>query len=282
MMGRDTIDRRDEERQADANPRAILRVPEVLIAVAAAPGGAHLADLVQTLGLPKTSLHRILRTLESGGYLLRDSQTYKPGPESFRLARLLATAITSADFPACARIEMERLASETGETVMLSELAEGGKESIYLEVIESSSPLRFTMRPGHRRPLYSVASGKVMLAFQPAQTQARYIEQADFVAFTPETASRDRLPGILAKVATTGVVMDRNGIIEGASAIASPVFDANGTAFAAISVAGPTERIEYNRERISVLVRQAGEQISRRLGLTTNYPPSPTTVSGRK
>lgn len=282
MSDRNLSHRGEDERQADANPRAVLRVPEVLIAVAAAPGGAHLADLVQELKLPKTSLHRMLRTLESGGYVARDGQTYKPGPETFRLARLLGAATPVADFPACARGQMEWLAEETGETVMLSELSDSGTESIYLEVIESSAPLRFAMRPGHRRPLYSVASGKAMLAFQPRQAQALYIEQADFVAFTPDTTTRAALPAVLDRVAAEGVVLDRNGIIEGASAIASPLFDADGRAFAAISVAGPTDRIEGQHARIADLVRQAGERVSRRLGLTAAYPPRPGTVLARK
>lgn len=250
----------------DANPRAVLRVPEVLMAVAASPGGAHLPDLVEALGLPKTSLHRILRTLESGGYLEREGQVWRCGPESLRLARLLAGGGEARSFPACARPAMERLARETGETVMLSELSHCGRESIYLDVIESDSPLRFAMRPGHRRPLYSVASGKAMLAFQPAEAQARYIEQTDFIRFTPETATREALPGILAEAAAAGVVMDRNGIIDGASAIASPVSDAQGRVFAALSVAGPTERIERNREAITALVRAAAQDVTRRLG----------------
>ena len=277
----------DDERHADANPRAVLRVPEVLIAVAAAPGGAHLTDLVQELNLPKTSLHRILRTLEAGAYLVRDGQSYRPGPESFRLARLLGAANPVAAFPACARSHMEWLADETGETVMLSELSESGTESVYLEVIESSAPLRFAMRPGHRRPLYSVASGKAILAFQSGAVQARYVDQAEFIAFTPETTTRENMRAVLAQVAVDGVVLDRNGMIEGASAIASPLFDADGQVVAAISVAGPTERIENHRARIADLVRQAGERISRRLGLLGAYPPganpaSPGTVSARR
>lgn len=271
----------DEDRPADAAPRAVLRVPDVLMAVAATPGGAHLTELVRALGLPKTSLHRILRALESGGYLQRDGQTYRCGPESARLARLLGSATAPVGFPACARPIMERLATETGETVMLSELSEDGRESVYLDVIESSSPLRFAMRPGNRRPLYSVASGKAMLAFQPAQARVRYLEQTDFIRFTSETATRETLPGMLAEIAVDGVALDCNGIIDGASAIASPVFDGEGRAFAALSVAGPTDRIKRSRQPLSRIAGQAGEEVSRLLGLKGSYPPKPPSVSGR-
>jgi len=263
----------EDKGQSDGNPRAVLRVPEVLIAVASAPEGAVLGNLVTELNLPKTSLHRILRTLEAGGYVLRDGQTYRPGPESFRLARLLGAAAPQEAFPGCARSELERLAQQTGETVMLSELSDNGNESVYLEVIESHAMLRFTMKPGHRRPLYSVASGKAMLAFQPEAIRQRYCQQADFIAFTPETATRETLPGELHQAAEAAVIFDRNGMIEGASAIASPVFDRQGQVFAAVSVAGPTERIESRQSELAGLVRDSGERISRLLGLTTTYPP---------
>ena len=272
-MGKKSGIPHEDRGQGEGNPRAVLRVPEVLIAVASAPEGALLANLVTELNLPKTSLHRILRTLEAGGYVLREGQIYKPGPESIRLARLLTAAAPQAAFPGCARDELERLAQQSGETVMLSELSDSGNESVYLDVIESHSMLRFSMKPGHRRPLYSVASGKVMLAFQPQEVRQRYCQQADFIAFTPETATRETLPDELRLATAAGVIFDRNGMIEGASGIASPVFDRQGKVFAAVSVAGPTERIESRQSELAVLVRQAGERISRLLGLTAAYPP---------
>jgi len=224
--------------------------------------------------VPKTSLHRLLRTLESGGFLERSGTAYRPGPESFRLGRLLTAATPDLAFPACARATLERLAAATGETVMLSELSERGTESVYVEVIESSAELRFTMRPGNRRPLYSVASGKAMLAFLPADAQESYAAQADFIAFTPHTTSRDALPATLAGIRRTGIAVDSHGMVEGVAAMASPVFDADGVPFAAVSVAGPSGRIEAGTARFTPLVREAGEHISRLLGYNGVYPPA--------
>lgn len=257
----------------DAGPRAILRVPEVLIAIAAKRGGVGLADLGQQLKLPKTSLHRLLTTLEHGGYVIRQGGLYTPGPESFRLARLIGQAMPSADFPACARPALEWLAQETGETVMLCILSERKTESIYVDVIESEAPLRFSVRVGNRRPLFSVAAGKAMLAFLPLDQQASYLDQTDFLQFTADTTRKDEMPELLAEVREQAVVLDRNGIVDGASGVASPVFDRDGAVFCAVSIAGPTDRVAAHRARIEQLVLQAGERISRILGFSGAYPP---------
>lgn len=258
----------------EAGPRAILRVPEVLMAVAARRGGVGLAELAQQLALPKTSLHRLLRTLEGGGYLIHAGGLYSPGPESLRLAAVLGRASHLADFPACARPVLESLAAETGETVMLSVLSDAGTESIYVDVIESEAPLRFTLRVGNRRPLFSTASGKAMLAFALPEAQKRYIAQADFLQFTTDTSSRKDMPAILKQVRGAGVVFDRNGIVDGASGVASPAFDRDGAPFCAVSVAGPTDRLEARRAEFEELVRAAGERLSVILGWEGSYPPA--------
>lgn len=244
------------------------------MAVAARRGGVSLAELALQLALPKTSLHRLLRTLEGGGYLTHAGGLYAPGPESLRLANVLGRASQLADFPACARPLLEGLAAETGETVMLSVLSEAGAETIYVDVIESEAPLRFTLRVGNRRPLFSTASGKVMLAFSPAEARKRYLANADFLQFTLETSNRKDMPAILRQARDEAVVFDRNGIVDGASGVASPAFDRDGALFCAVSVAGPTERIEAHRARIEALVREAGARLSAVLGWEGEYPPA--------
>jgi len=262
-----------EGEREDAGPRAILRVPEVLRAIALSGAGIAMGELAQDLKLPKTSLHRLLRTLEHGGFVVRAGGLYRPGPESFRLAAALSQAAPSAQFPACARPVLEYLAEETGETVMLSVISDKLTESIYLEVIESASPLRFAMRAGNRRPLFSVASGKAMLAFQSAEQQERYLAQTEFFEFTQETTRKDEMPALLRRTREKGVVYDRNGIVDGASGVASPVFNQENEPFCAVSIAGPTERMDARRGVLEQLVVEAGQRISRVLGYTGPYPP---------
>ena len=228
---------------AHAGPRAVLRALDLLRAVAVRREGASLGDLVEELALPKASVQRLLRTLDHSRYLSNRAGTYTLGPRSFSLADLFDRARPPGDFPACARPVTEWLASETGETVMIGVLSEQATEVVYVDVIESRSPLRFTIRTGNRRPLFSVASGKAILAFATAEMQGRYIANTDFLRFTADTSTKAEMPAVLQATRTDAVVFDRAGIVEGASGIASPAFGRDGSAVCAVSVAGPSDRM---------------------------------------
>jgi DNA-binding IclR family transcriptional regulator len=258
-------------RDAVNGPRAILRVPDVLLALASMRGGGSLAELSVQLAVPKTSLHRLLRTLERGGYLAHATGLYSLGPASFRLADLVSKAAPSLTFPACARPVIEWLAHETHETVMLGVLSEQQTEVRYVDVIDSTAPVRFTVPVGDRRPLFSAASGKALLAFLSPEAQKSYLSQTAFMQFTSHTTRKAELPGLLREIRKTAIAVDRSGRVEGATGIASPVFDRDGDLIASVSVAGPTERMDANREHIESLVREAGERISTVLGCAI-YP----------
>jgi DNA-binding IclR family transcriptional regulator len=253
-------------------PRAVLRVPDILLALAKC-GTASLAELCQALDVPKTSLHRLLRTLEGGGYLARSEGRYALGPTAFDLARTIGAAAPSVAFPASARPALEALATATGETVMLGRLADGGDEVVYVDVIDSTAPVRFTVGIGDRRPLYSAASGKAVLAFLPDARRQAYLDRCEFVAFTPLTVRREALPEQLRDAAARAVAIDDGGKVMGAAGIASPVFGADGRVFAAVSAAGPAERMLAARSAVEREVRRAGEQISRIVGYVGPYPP---------
>lgn len=252
-------------------PRAILRVPEILMAVANALDGISLAELGKRLDLPKTSLHRMLRTLEHGGYVASKNGAYSLGKESGRLAATLNRALPLQELPGSMRPVMEWLERQSGESIILAELTDTLDEAAYIDVIQSSKPLRFTVPTGHTRPLYAAAAGQVLLAFLPEHERNTYLETAEFQKLTAETIGREdlvrRIPGIVHDT----VAFDRNGSFLGASAIASPVFDAAGAIRYAVAVAGPTERIERIAPQLEELVREAGERMSRILGYKATY-----------
>jgi DNA-binding IclR family transcriptional regulator len=256
----------------DAGPRAVLRVPEILRAIAARRS-ASLAELCVALEVPKTSLHRLLRTLEQGGYLTFRAGAYALGPASFDLARAIDAAAPATSFPASARPALEALAEASGETVMLGVLSDGGDEIVYVDVIDSAAAVRFTVPVGDRRPLYSAASGKAVLAFLPPARRQAYLDRCEFLPFTSQTVRREALPEQLVETALSAVAVDDGGKIVGAAGIASPVFGPRGKIIGSVSVAGPAERLLAARPGIDRHVRTAGQQVSRLLGYNGDYPP---------
>jgi DNA-binding IclR family transcriptional regulator len=169
---------------------------------------------------------------------------------------------------------LEWLAAETGETILLGVLSEEGDEISYVDVIESDKPLRFAVRVGNRRPLYCTAAGKAMLAFLPKKFQLDYLARTKFVKFTYDTSSKEALKALLPEVRRRGVVVDANGIIDGAAGVASPCFDGTGRASCSVTIAGPTSRMIPARRQMEKLTRTGAERISQILGYRGAYPPS--------
>jgi DNA-binding IclR family transcriptional regulator len=252
-------------------PRSALRVMDILQALAAEPEGLTLAKLCDHLALPKTSVFSLLRALMGGGYVRGHEGHYTLGDQALKLAASLSR---TRSFPKCARPVLEWLAKETEETILLGVLSEEGHEISYVDVIESEKPLRFAVRIGNRRPLYCTAAGKATLAFLPRSFQTSYLAQTKFVKFTEDTSSKEELMALFPEIRRRGVVVDANGIIDGAAAIASPCFAESGAVNSSVSIAGPTARMLSNQRRIEQLVIKAAMEISQILGYRGPYPPA--------
>jgi DNA-binding IclR family transcriptional regulator len=264
----------DESAERAFGPRSALRVMDILQALAAEPEGLSLAKLSDRLKLPKTSVFSLLRALEGGVYVRGQNGHYTLGDQAFRLG---ANLVQVRSFPKSARPVLEWLARETDETILLGVLSEEGHEISYVDVIESEKPLRFAVRVGNRRPLYCTAAGKAMLAFLPKSAQSKYLAQTKFVKFTFDTSSKEELAAMFPDIRRRGVVVDANGIIDGATGIASPCFDAAGVVSCSVTIAGPTTRMLETRARIEQLTLKAAEQISQILGYRGPYPPAERT-----
>ena len=255
-----------------AGPRAGLRSLQILMVLAAKGSGMSIGQLSTQLDVPRASLHRLLRSLDGNGFLDMVDGVYSLGAKSFILARLIDSVIETREFPACARPVLEQLSRDTDETVILGVLSDTGTEIVYADVIVADSPLRYAVPAGDRRPLYSSASGRAVLAFQPDQTIEEYIDSVDFIPLTPSTVGKAEIQAVLENIRAEGVSIDDGGHYRGASATASPVFDSTGKAFGAIVVAGPTNRIRSSGVDVKQLIHEAGETISRILGYTGSYP----------
>ena len=114
--------------------------------------------------------------------------------------------------------------------------------------------------------------GLALLAFAPVEQQKRYAEEAELVRHTPDTISSvTALNRMLAKVRREGHVV-YSGSVEGATAIAAPVFGPQGQVAASVSVAGPASRIADRQARFVNNVLETGRAMSQLLGYAGPYP----------
>lgn len=258
--------------QGDANPRSPLRTVQVLHELASAEVAVPLAVLAARLALPKTSLFRLLRALEAGGYVESDNGVHRVGPQALKLG---AALLRKRKFPECARPALQRVAAECNETVVLGTFDDSETQIVYIDVIEPSNPLRFSIRPGLTKPLYSSASGQALLAYQSADKRNSYLAATHFEKLASNTVgSVSALKRRMKDIRSQGIAVSIDGMFEGVYSIAVPVFDSAGNARAGISISAPGTRGPQRQAQFGALLKQAGEEVSRVMGYTGAYPPA--------
>lgn len=257
--------------EREAGPRSPVRTVQVLHELATSATGVALAQLAERLKYPKTSLFRLLRSLEAGGYVISDNGVHQVGPEAIKLGMAI---VQNRGLPKLARPAMEWLSGKTRETIILGFLDETEMQVIYSDVIEATNVLRFIVKMGTAKPLYTSASGLTILAHMAPEKLAKYVERVKFVRHAARTISTvTELKRKLKEVRERGVAVSVDGMFDDVFSIAAPIIDSAGAVRAAISVSAPTSRGAPEEDNFSALVKQAGGEISRLQGYTGAYPP---------
>lgn len=261
----------EAESDPSGAPRSPLRVMQILMALAQAPEGVSLATLSQQLALPKTTVFNLLKSLESGGYVVARDGRHQVGVEALKLGAALQN---SHAFPNNIRPLCARLGDLVGETALVSTLSDDCSEVYFLLVLESSNPLRFNVKAGQRWPTYAAAQGHVMLAYLPVEQREAYLASVELKRLTDSTlSSRKSLASALQKVRKTGTATNVNGMIDGVMGVAAPIFDRDGHVHAAVAVTAPTARMQEKHAMAEPATLATGEEMSRVLGYAGPYPP---------
>lgn len=169
----------------NAGASSTLRVMAVLEALARSPGSRH-TDLATQTGIARATLHRILTTLESAGYLHRHETTDRYSLTD-RFTGLCSRAAVEEPLVAAATRVATALAAETEETVHVAAM-----RADYLEYVvkrESTRPLRVAMtsRAGGRVPFHATALGKAVLSRCAPEERTRLLSAHPREQFTAAT-----------------------------------------------------------------------------------------------
>jgi DNA-binding IclR family transcriptional regulator/sugar lactone lactonase YvrE len=238
---------------------------DVLDAVGQAQAGLSQTELQARLGLPRTTLYRLLGTLVKRGLLRRDPlrRVYCLGQRCFEYAR---TSYSMPDLVAAAGSELRALRDISGETSYLAAL--DGLEVVSLERCDGAHSQRSHTEPGQRKPLHCTSQGKAILSALPPAQRDAIVKEIDLVAQTPRTITdRRRLQAELKLTATRGWSIDDEEIAIGVRCCGAPIIDPQGHVRGSISVAGPSFRLSM--ERLNLLgpeVAEAARRIGARLG----------------
>lgn len=238
----------------------------VLEAMARAEEDWHgVTELAARLRMHKSTVLRLLATLEASGYVEQEPETRRYRLR-LKLFELGSQVIGRTDLMKEARPILEDLNRQTDEVVHLGVLDQG--EVVYVDKVESSHTLRMYSRIGRRSPVHATGVGKALLAFLPEAEVEGITENRGLKRYTPNTiVDRSRLLAHMAEIRKAGVAFDDEEHEPGIRCVAAPVMDLHGRVAAAISVAGPSLRM--TPERLTELVnpvREAANELSRRLG----------------
>lgn len=213
---------------------------EVLEVIGAAGGPTTLTAVVEATGKPKGTVHRMLATLVNTGYLVQD-----PASSQYRLTlklwRLGAAAVGRLDVVKVARPWLERLVAATDETVHMSVLDVSGG-IVYISKVESPRSIRVQTQIGQLSPAWCTATGRSILAFNPAD--ADRVLAAPLAPRTGKTVTDPkRIRAALREIAVAGYSVTRSENHPEVGGVAAPVRDHAGKVIAAIGIGVPAFRM---------------------------------------
>jgi DNA-binding IclR family transcriptional regulator len=227
-------------------------------------------ELARRLNLHKSTISRLMATLEAGGFVQQDPRTgrYRLG---LQLATLAGRALNQYDLRDVARGALHALARATGETCNLS--VRDGDDAVNIDQALSSNPVKHLGWIGRRLPLHCSAAGKPLLAFAPRADIERVLSRP-LVTYTARTVTDPTtMWREIERIRRDGVAFAVEEFEPELSAAGAPVRDHRGEVIATVTVSGPTFRVTPDRlVNVAGMVREAADQLSASLGYRAPSP----------
>ncbi|MEM7111470.1 MAG: IclR family transcriptional regulator [Chloroflexota bacterium] len=245
--------------------RSVTRTFDILEAIAHHPQGIGVSDIAREIDLHKSTVSRLLLTLESIGVVERQESG-----SGFQLGDKLYQLISQTDYPkdliAIARPYLQQLCAQVGEDIGLA--VPDGDQVHYIDQVHSKQQaVQVRDWTGTRFPLNTTSTGKLILAFWPKDAVERYLT-LPLERFTTATlTSPEAIRQALAIVRSAGCEWSADEFADGFSAVSSPIFDENGRLQAAINIYAPSFRFPNGRqEEITRLILATSRKLTERLG----------------
>ncbi len=248
----------------DGGVQSVDRAISVL-EILARRGEAGVSEVASEIDVHKSTAFRLLGALEGRGLVEQsaDRGKYRLG---FGLIPLAGAVSDRLDVTQQGRVVLHRLAAEMGETINLAVLQEHW--AVNVDQARGPSTVATHNWIGRLTPLHCTSSGKVLLAHVPEDRRAALLAASGMERFTANTVTvAGDLDAELARVREDGYAVAAEEYETGLNALATPVVDRAGAVIAALSVSGPTYRLDEPRIVELAAPLQAGAaEISRRMG----------------
>ncbi len=249
------------------NLERALRIFELL---SQNPQGLSITEISNKLNFPRNSVFRIVSTLKSSEYLIKDEEN-----KAYYLSRkLLSLGLTVSGDPSLVEVslqEMHNLVNKYRETVPLGIIKDG--KGIVLWAVAGKHHFRYVLEPGKLFNIHTSAAGKAIMAYLPEIERDKKISFIKFQKFNKRTIiSQKKFIKELGNIKKRGYSVDHAEEIEGMHCVGAPIFNSHGYPVAAIWISGPSFRIrEEHFDSMGKDVRSHADRISKQLGFAGNY-----------
>lgn len=232
-------------------------------------GSMRIIDLSEQLGLHKSTVHRLLASLISMGYVTQNEQS---GAYclTYKLVEMSGKILKNTDILSLVRPYAEELSTACDETVHF--VKKTGNVVLYLEKLESQSvkarSFRLSSQVGLTRPMYCSGVGKAILAYLPEAEVDAIWNSSTIERRTEHTiTSLSELKKELKRIREVGYALDNEENELGIRCIAVPVFDYHNTPEYALSVSSLISRMPDERlVQLSEQLLSTARDMSRVLG----------------
>ena len=243
--------------------RAVGKAIQILDTLSRGGEAMSLSELSKQSQLTKSSAFRLLQTLETLHYIRRDHDgRYLPSNKNIAV---ISTQYVNT-LTAAAREPMRRLNMEFGETVSLAVLMHNHVEVV--DVVESANLIRMTNIAGRILPPHASSMGKVVTAWQDAETRKRLLQSYGLTRYNENTlVDEQTIEDEYKQIRARGYAFDAEETTLGGFCFGAPIFFAPGKVGAAISLSMPKTRLkdDERRQRIIKALRGVAEEVSQTL-----------------
>lgn len=208
-------------------------------------GEAGVTELANRLDIAKSTAHYHLETLCEQGFVVKDDGTYRL---SLRFLEVGDRRRRNIPLYEAAKEQVDDIAAETGELAILMVPEQG--LGVYLHKAAGSDAIDIDAPIGRFATLHNRALGKAILAYMDRSTVEEIIVRHGLPATTDETiTSPESLFDSLEQIREAGIAYNTEESIEGLHGVAVPILDDDGSVLGAISIAGPSKRLEGGKFR---------------------------------
>lgn len=255
----------DKKKEGSSTIQSLDKAIDVLCSFSVNEPELGISEIAARLSMYKSTVHRILKTLEERGFVVQSlqNQKYRLG---FKLFDLGYTVVSGLEVREVALPLMREVSANTRETVTLNIV--DNYERVCIEKVESTEAVRNFVQIGGRNPLWLAGSGKLLLAYLPEEETERIIRGRNLgVTVQGKHITERELREELVLIRERGYAVSHSERNIGSASVSAPIRNHEGICIAGISISGPESR--FTEDRLPMLIEQVtvtAKNISNRLG----------------